>query len=129
MFLVLGDIANAIWQMKEKINVAATKKWDFTYYQSIKEKLQASIDVGKTFNAFPMDPRRLVADVRSVVPDDGKPTTLHPKYSLAHLPPVIGIVCLDNGLYKIWFTRNYPVLIILSLSLSLSLSLYLSYSR
>ena len=33
-------------------------------------------------------PQRLVHDVRAVMPEDG-------------------IVCLDNGMYKIWFARNY----------------------
>ena len=33
-------------------------------------------------------PQRLVHDVRQVIPSDG-------------------IVCLDNGMYKIWFARNY----------------------
>lgn len=37
---------------------------------------------------FPMYPQRLVADIRRVVPADG-------------------IVALDNGIYKIWFARNY----------------------
>src|SRR5690348_13050258 len=37
---------------------------------------------------FPVIPQRLVHDIRSVVPEDG-------------------IVCLDNGMYKIWFARNY----------------------
>jgi acetolactate synthase-1/2/3 large subunit len=37
---------------------------------------------------FPVTPQRLVRDVRSVIPQDG-------------------IVCLDNGMYKIWFARNY----------------------
>ena len=37
---------------------------------------------------FPIIPQRLVHDVRAVVPEDG-------------------IVCLDNGMYKIWFARNY----------------------
>ena len=37
---------------------------------------------------FPVTPQRLVRDVRAVMPDDG-------------------IVCLDNGMYKIWFARNY----------------------
>jgi thiamine pyrophosphate-dependent acetolactate synthase large subunit-like protein len=32
--------------------------------------------------------QRIVHDVRQVMPDDG-------------------IVCLDNGMYKIWFARNY----------------------
>ena len=35
-----------------------------------------------------MTPQRLVHDVRAVMPSDG-------------------IVCLDNGMYKIWFARNY----------------------
>ena len=35
-----------------------------------------------------MTPQRLVRDVRRVIPEDG-------------------IVCLDNGMYKIWFARNY----------------------
>jgi hypothetical protein len=35
---------------------------------------------------FPLTPQRIVHDVRHVTPD---------------------IVCLDNGMYKIWFARNY----------------------
>lgn len=37
---------------------------------------------------FPVKPQRLVADVRRAMPDDG-------------------ILTLDNGVYKIWFARNY----------------------
>ncbi|WP_338663106.1 acetolactate synthase large subunit [Pararoseomonas sp. SCSIO 73927] len=37
---------------------------------------------------FPPTPQRLVRDVRRVMPEDG-------------------IVALDNGMYKIWFARNY----------------------
>src|ERR1700736_3739971 len=37
---------------------------------------------------FPVTPQRIVHDVRKVMPEDG-------------------IVCLDNGMYKIWFARNY----------------------
>jgi acetolactate synthase-1/2/3 large subunit len=37
---------------------------------------------------FPPTPQRLVHDVRQVIPPDG-------------------IVALDNGMYKIWFARNY----------------------
>src|SRR6202040_1779451 len=37
---------------------------------------------------FPVIPQRLVRDVRAVMPEDG-------------------IICLDNGMYKIWFARNY----------------------
>ena len=37
---------------------------------------------------FPLTPQQAVHDVRQVMPEDG-------------------IVCLDNGMYKIWFARNY----------------------
>jgi len=37
---------------------------------------------------YPPTPQRIVHDVREAVPEDG-------------------IVCLDNGMYKIWFARNY----------------------
>ena len=37
---------------------------------------------------FPPTPQRIVRDVREVMPEDG-------------------IVALDNGMYKIWFARNY----------------------
>jgi acetolactate synthase I/II/III large subunit len=41
-----------------------------------------------TENRFPPTPQRIVHDVRHVMPEDG-------------------IVALDNGMYKIWFARNY----------------------
>jgi acetolactate synthase-1/2/3 large subunit len=37
---------------------------------------------------YPPTPQRIVHDVRYAMPEDG-------------------IVCLDNGMYKIWFARNY----------------------
>src|SRR5215203_3641519 len=42
----------------------------------------------ETEDRFPVTPQRLVHDVRQVMPSHG-------------------IVCLDNGMYKIWFARNY----------------------
>ncbi len=41
-----------------------------------------------TEDRFPPTPQRIVHDVRQVMPEDG-------------------IVALDNGMYKIWFARNY----------------------
>ncbi len=41
-----------------------------------------------TEDRFPLTPQRIVHDVRQVMPEDG-------------------IVALDNGMYKIWFARNY----------------------
>ena len=42
----------------------------------------------EVITGFPIKPQRLVADVRKVMPDDG-------------------VIALDNGVYKIWFARNY----------------------
>jgi acetolactate synthase-1/2/3 large subunit len=84
---VIGDIANAVWQMKEDIVPSA--KWDFTRmlaYRAAEVDHTASLD-GDT--RFPIFPPHLVRQVRAAMPSDG-------------------IICLDNGVYKIWFARNYP---------------------
>ncbi|MCH7548269.1 MAG: acetolactate synthase large subunit [Candidatus Krumholzibacteriota bacterium] len=84
---VVGDIANAIWQMKERITVQGT--WDFSYFAKVKEALEAHILETAADPRFPVTPMRLVTDVRAAMPSDG-------------------IIALDNGVYKIWFARNYP---------------------
>jgi acetolactate synthase-1/2/3 large subunit len=54
----------------------------------LKDEILARIADRATEDRFPMTPQRIVHDVRQVMPDDG-------------------IVALDNGMYKIWFARNY----------------------
>ncbi|WP_133859749.1 MULTISPECIES: acetolactate synthase large subunit [Pseudomonas] len=83
---VVGDIANAIWEIKERIEVQPT--WDFDRLLHIREANEAHVAEGATDDRFPVYPQRLVADLRNVLPSDG-------------------IVALDNGIYKIWFARNY----------------------
>lgn len=83
---VVGDIANAIWQIKQEIIVQPT--WDFSRLLMIREANEAYLKVGADDDRFPMYPQRLVADLRKIMPADG-------------------IVTLDNGVYKIWFARNY----------------------
>jgi len=84
---VIGDIANAIWQMKEDIVPSA--KWNFDKflgYRKAEVEHTASLDGDAR---FPIFPPYLVRKIREAVPSDG-------------------IICLDNGVYKIWFARNYP---------------------
>ncbi len=83
---VLGDIANSIWQMKERIT--AQQHWNFNYFMEVKSHMDAHILEGADDDRWPVYPQRLVADVRAAMPDDG-------------------IIALDNGVYKIWFARNY----------------------
>lgn len=83
---VVGDIANSIWQINQA--VTPQKNWDFRFYEQIKREVDMHLQEGADDNRFPVLPQRLVADVRKMVPSDG-------------------IVALDNGIYKIWFARNY----------------------
>lgn len=86
---VIGDIANAIWQIKNGLSERkAGCDWDFSRMDEVKRHHDAAIAEGADDGRFPVYPQRLVADVRRVMPDDG-------------------IVCLDNGIYKLWFARNY----------------------
>ncbi|HSD12043.1 MAG TPA: acetolactate synthase large subunit [Patescibacteria group bacterium] len=83
---VVGDIANAVWRFKERVRPQAS--WDFSYFMKIKAQLDAHVLANAEDARFPLVPQRIVADVRRAVPEDG-------------------IVALDNGMYKLWFARNY----------------------
>jgi acetolactate synthase-1/2/3 large subunit len=83
---IIGDIANAIWQMKNDIVPSAS--WDFGPMLAARRaevEHTASLDGD---GRFPIFPPYLVRKVREAMPADG-------------------IVALDNGVYKIWFARNY----------------------
>lgn len=83
---VVGDIANSIWQFCEKLE--KQPHWDFSRMLEIKEHMDTHLLEGADDDRFPIYPQRLVADVRKAV--EGQ-----------------GIIALDNGVYKIWFARNY----------------------
>jgi len=55
---------------------------------SLREGILSRITDRNKEDRFPMTPQRIVHDVRQVIPEDG-------------------IIALDNGMYKIWFARNY----------------------
>ena len=54
----------------------------------LREQVLARIADRANERRYPLTPQRIVHDVRQVMPEDG-------------------IVCLDNGMYKVWFARNY----------------------
>jgi acetolactate synthase-1/2/3 large subunit len=83
---VIGDIANSIWQIMSSLT--NQPDWDFSRFMEVKAAHDAHLLEGTTDDRFPVYPQRLVADIREAMPDDG-------------------IICLDNGVYKIWFARNY----------------------
>ncbi len=83
---VIGDITDSIKHLTEVISVQ--QHWDFSRYMEVKRYLDQHLLEGVEDERFPVYPQRLVLDVRKVMPDDG-------------------IIALDNGVYKIWFARNY----------------------
>jgi acetolactate synthase-1/2/3 large subunit len=83
---VVGDIANSIWRISEGTEVQ--EHWRFDRFMEVKQAADAHLLEGADDPRFPIYPQRLVADVRQVMPEDG-------------------IIALDNGVYKIWFARNY----------------------
>ncbi|MFH5249645.1 acetolactate synthase large subunit [Burkholderia semiarida] len=83
---VVGDIANAVWQMKEALTPQS--HWDFERFRMIKSHFDAHLEKGQHDPRFPMYPVRIVNDLYNALPVDG-------------------IVCLDNGMYKIWFARYW----------------------
>ncbi|GGW83508.1 acetolactate synthase large subunit [Alteromonas halophila] len=84
---VVGDIANSIWQIKEQIE--PQQSWKLDFYCDIHEAYVAHREAAESDDRFPILPERFVRDIRKTMPEDG-------------------IVTLDNGVYKIWFARNYP---------------------
>jgi len=83
---VVGDIGNSIWQLCERILTQGS--WDFSYFMKVREQVEAHLAEGASDPGYPVRPQRLVSDVRKVMPSDG-------------------VIALDNGVYKIWFARNY----------------------
>ncbi|MFA6427679.1 MAG: acetolactate synthase large subunit [Candidatus Magasanikbacteria bacterium] len=83
---VVGDIGNGLEYITR--HIVPQTHWDFSYYHTIKQELETHLSQRIDSMSFPLIPQRIIADVRSTVPEDG-------------------IVTLDNGMYKIWFARNY----------------------
>ncbi len=83
---VVGDIANSIWRIMGRLT--HQNAWDFSRFMQIKAHVEEHLKLCIESTDFPVCPSRLVGDVRKVMPSDG-------------------IIALDNGIYKIWFARNY----------------------
>jgi acetolactate synthase-1/2/3 large subunit len=83
---VVGDIATSVNHIAHL--VSDTSNWDLAYYERIKNEVDSHLSKYAKDNRFPVLPQRLVNIIRDILPADG-------------------IVTLDNGIYKIWFARNY----------------------
>ncbi|MFN3725916.1 MAG: acetolactate synthase large subunit [Allosphingosinicella sp.] len=84
---VIGDIANAIWQIKN--DIVPSGRWNFDGMLAARKAEVEHTNSLCDDMRFPVFPPCLVKQIRAAMPADG-------------------IICLDNGVYKIWFARNYP---------------------
>ena len=83
---VIGDIATSIDRLTSNIN--KKNNWDLSYFERIKGEIENHLNKYSEDDRFPILPQRLVEVIREELSEDS-------------------IVTLDNGVYKIWFARNY----------------------
>jgi len=83
---VIGDIADSTQRLAAALE--GEQRWDFEYFKNVQTLVLERIGERSDDPRYPLVPQRIVAGVRQVMPEDG-------------------ILCLDNGMYKIWFARNY----------------------
>jgi acetolactate synthase-1/2/3 large subunit len=82
---IVGDIAGGLGLLAAQLEGRVKMNPDWA---ALRREILAHITDRAEEDRFPMTPQRIVHDVRQVMPPDG-------------------IVALDNGMYKIWFARNY----------------------
>ncbi|MBI2572239.1 acetolactate synthase large subunit [Candidatus Woesearchaeota archaeon] len=84
---VIGDIGQSLESLTKQLN---GYHYAGSYEKKVKTELTTKLLVEEAENSsFPLRPRRIVKECRAVL---GKED----------------IICLDNGIYKLWFSRHYP---------------------
>jgi len=83
---LLGDIAKNMEQVTNAIS--KQEHWDFDYYIRLAEEIRTRLSKYFGDTRFPILPQKAVRTIREILDDED-------------------IVTLDNGVYKIWFARNY----------------------
>ena len=84
---VVGDIATSVNRLCEALT--PQDHWDFSYFYRVKEEVKARLSKYNDDERFPILPQSAVHIIREELDEDG-------------------ILTLDNGVYKVWFARNYP---------------------
>jgi len=82
---IVGDVGPSLALLADRLD---GKLKNAAALLPLREAILGHLTDRCTEDRFPLTPQRIVHDVRQVVPDDG-------------------VVCLDNGMFKIWFARNY----------------------
>ncbi|MBV8798102.1 MAG: acetolactate synthase large subunit, partial [Hyphomicrobiales bacterium] len=82
---LIGDVGPTLTLLADRLHDRLPRAQTLLH---LREDILAHIADRAEESRYPPTPQRIVHDVRQVMPEDG-------------------IVCLDNGMYKIWFARNY----------------------
>eukprot|EP01029_Cantina_marsupialis_P031040 TRINITY_DN87187_c0_g1_i1.p1 TRINITY_DN87187_c0_g1~~TRINITY_DN87187_c0_g1_i1.p1 ORF type:complete len:558 (-),score=135.00 TRINITY_DN87187_c0_g1_i1:6727-8373(-) len=83
---LIGDIAQNMQQITNAIS--KQEHWDFDYYIRLADEIRTRLSKYFGDTRFPILPQKAVRTIRQTLDDED-------------------IVTLDNGVYKIWFARNY----------------------
>jgi acetolactate synthase-1/2/3 large subunit len=83
---IIGDLAASVNALKNKL--VGEVEFDRSYFDKIKLAIEQHIEEGADDERFPIIPQRFVTDIRKVMGEKD-------------------IIALDNGMYKLWFARNY----------------------
>jgi acetolactate synthase-1/2/3 large subunit len=83
---VVGDIATSVDALTDALTPQA--HWDFDYYVRLAVEIRTRLSKYFGDTRFPILPQKAVRTIRELLDADD-------------------IVTLDNGVYKIWFARNY----------------------
>ncbi len=83
---VIGCLRTNLKKITQKIKQSTN--WDFDYFARIKEEIETNIYAQTHPDTFPNTPQRIVSEIRETVEGNA-------------------ILTFDNGMYKIWFARNY----------------------
>lgn len=83
---IVGDIATTVEYLADHTDKQS--HWELEEFMQIKTDVERHITKYFDDKRFPILPQRAVNEIRKLMPSDG-------------------IIALDNGVYKIWFARNY----------------------
>jgi len=83
---VVGDIASSVDALTDALTVQS--HWDFDYYKRLAVDIRTKLSKYFGDTRFPILPQKAVRTIRQTLDAED-------------------IVTLDNGVYKIWFARNY----------------------
>lgn len=83
---VVGDLAASVTTLQTALD--GRVKCDTSYFETVRIEIEKHLTESVDDPRFPVTPQRFVADTRKAMGDKD-------------------IIALDNGIYKLWYARNY----------------------